>query len=66
MHARRTQRLMSNQIIIRKKSKGEEKERGFEFKMLRLTSEATRRRKLSEHSSGLSLSHRGQICYLKV
>lgn len=34
--------------------------------MLRLTSEATRRRKLSEHSSGLSLSHRGQICYLKV
>ena len=29
--------------------------RGFEFKMFRLTSEATRRRKLFKHSSGLLL-----------
>lgn len=38
MHARRTPRLMSNQIIIRK-TKAEEEERGVEYKMFRLTSE---------------------------
>lgn len=44
MHAWQAQRLMSNQIIIRK-TKAEEKEQGFEYKMFRLTSEITSKRK---------------------
>lgn len=45
MHTQRTRRLMSNQIIIRK-TKAEEKEQGFEYKMFRLTSKIT----LMKHS----------------
>lgn len=40
MHARRTQRLMSNHIIIRK-TKAEEKTQGVQYKMFRLVSEVT-------------------------